>query len=146
MNETLRLWPVVPGNARRSNKATTLPVGGGPDGKSPIYVKPNVDVNYSVHAMQRRKDIWGEDAAEFKPERFQGRRPGWEYLPFNGGPRICIGQQFALTEASYVTVRLLQRFDQLEIGEGMEGRQTSNLTLTSCPGKPLKLRMREAKE
>jgi hypothetical protein len=35
-------------------------------------------------------------------------------VQFNGGPRICVGQQFALTEASYVTVRLLQRFDKIE--------------------------------
>lgn len=80
LNETLRLWAVVPGNARRSNKATTLPRGGGPDGNSPVYIKPQTDVSYSVHVMHRRKDLWGEDAGEFKPERFQGRRPGWEFL------------------------------------------------------------------
>lgn len=97
LNETLRLWTVVPGNARRSLRPTTLPRGGGPDGQSPVYLTKDVDVNYSIHVMHRRKDLWGEDAGEFKPERFEGRRPGWEYLPFNGGPRICIGQQFALT-------------------------------------------------
>jgi len=43
--------------------------------------------------MHRRRDIWGQDAAKFRPERWDGRRPGWEYLPFNGGPRICIGQR-----------------------------------------------------
>lgn len=133
MNETNRLWSIVPGNSRRSNKATTLPTGGGPDGKSPIYIKPDTDVQYSIHVMHRRTDLWGEDANEFKPERFVGRRPGWEYLPFNGGPRICIGQQFALTEASYVTVRLLQRFDMIEGNKEQLGtRTTSNLTLTSC--------------
>jgi len=97
LNETLRLWTVVPGNGRRSNKDTTLPRGGGPDGESPVFIPKDTEVNYSIHVMHRRKDLWGEDAEEFKPERFVGRRPGWEYLPFNGGPRICIGQQFALT-------------------------------------------------
>ena len=146
LNETLRLWTIVPGNGRRTNKPTTLPRGGGPDGESPIYLPAQTDVNYAIHVMHRRKDIWGEDAEEFKPERFQGRRPGWEYLPFNGGPRICIGQQFALTEASYVVVRLLQKFDRIEAAAGeMEEIVTSNLTLTNCPGKPVTLRMHEAK-
>ncbi|KAK4994759.1 hypothetical protein LTR66_005273, partial [Elasticomyces elasticus] len=89
LNETLRLWPVVPSNARRSLRATTLPRGGGPDGMSPIYVEKGKEVLYSVMVMQRRTDLWGSDADEFKPERWQGRKPGWDYLPFNGGPRIC---------------------------------------------------------
>lgn len=146
LNEVLRLWTIVPGNGRRSSKATTLPRGGGPDGKSPIYLAPDTEVNYSVHVMHRRKDIWGPDADEFKPERFVGRRPGWEFLPFNGGPRICIGQQFALTEASYVVVRLLQKFDKLELpASEIEEQVTSNLTLTSCPGRPVTLKMHVAK-
>ena len=60
---------------------------------------------------------WGPDAAEFKPDRWIGRRPGWEFLPFNGGPRICLGQQFALTEAGYVIVRMLQKFDDIQTDE-----------------------------
>ena len=43
--------------------------------------------------MHRRKDYYGEDADEFKPERWEKLRPGWEYLPFNGGPRICLGRE-----------------------------------------------------
>ncbi|KAK3679104.1 hypothetical protein LTR37_021441 [Vermiconidia calcicola] len=148
LNETLRVWPTVPGNGRRSNKPTVLPRGGGPDGESPIYIKKDVEINYAVHVMHRRKDIWGEDANEFKPERFASRRPGWEYLPFNGGPRICIGQQFALTEASYVVVRLLQKFDKIEPGKHeLEGEYVrSNLSLTNAPGKPVTLYMHEAKQ
>lgn len=48
LNEVLRLWTIVPGNARRSNKPTTLPRGGGPDGESPIYLKSETEVNYSI--------------------------------------------------------------------------------------------------
>lgn len=145
LNETLRLWTVVPGNGRRSNKPTTLPRGGGPDGESPVYLTKDTEVNYSIHVMHRRKDLWGEDAEEFKPSRFENRKSGWEYLPFNGGPRICIGQQFALTEASYVVVRLLQRFDKIEPGKHeLEGYVRSDLNLTNCPGKKVTLRMHKA--
>lgn len=112
-----------------------------------MLIPANAEVNYSIHVMHRRKDLWGPDADEFKPERFVGRKPGWEFLPFNGGPRICIGQQFALTEASYVVVRLLQRFDAIEAAEGQfEKVIRSNLTLTSCPANPVTLKLREAKE
>lgn len=41
-------------------------------------------------------------------------RFGWHYLAFSGGPRICLGQQYALTEAGYVTVRLCQEFEGIE--------------------------------
>lgn len=87
MNETLRLFPTVPINSRRSVKDTTLPRGGGPDGLSPLFVPKGTETNYSVYAMHRNKDIWGPDAEEFKPERWNGKKPGFEYLPFNGGPR-----------------------------------------------------------
>lgn len=80
LNDTLRVLPVVPFNGRRALKDTTIPRGGGPDGLSPIYVKKGQEIAYTVHVMHRRKDLWGEDAEEFKPERWQGRRPGWEYL------------------------------------------------------------------
>lgn len=114
LSEVLRLHPVVPENSRRAVRNTTLPRGGGPDGLAPIYIPAGEEVAYNVHMMHHRKDIWGEDADEFRPERWVGRRPGWEFLPFNGGPRICLGQQFALTEAAYVIARIIQRFDKLD--------------------------------
>ncbi len=43
--------------------------------------------------MHRRTDIYGSDALLFRPERWapeESLRPGWAYLPFNGGPRICV--------------------------------------------------------
>jgi len=90
INETLRLYPVVPGNARRANKDTYLPVGGGPNGTEKVFVPKDTTVDYSVFVMHRRKDLWGDDADVFKPERWEGRKTGWEFVPFNGGPRICI--------------------------------------------------------
>ena len=89
----LRLYPVVPNNARMAIHDTVLPVGGGPDGKSPFFVPAGSLVGWSAYAMHRRKDFFGEDAEEFRPERWEKLRPGWEYLPFNGGPRICIGRE-----------------------------------------------------
>lgn len=81
LNETLRLYPLVPWNFRVANKDTTLPRGGGKDGKSKIFVKKGTVVEYSVFALHRRADIWGENVNEFKPERWEGRKGGWEYLP-----------------------------------------------------------------
>jgi cytochrome P450 len=80
-NESLRLYPVVPINGRFANKDTVLPRGGGKDGKSKIFIPKGTSVDYSVHALHRRKDLWGQDADEFKPERWEGRKVGWEFLP-----------------------------------------------------------------
>lgn len=114
INETLRMYPAVPSNFRTCLRETTLPSGGGPDGKSPIYCAKGTCVAYSVYFMQRREEFYGKDANEFKPERWNDlKNLGWAYLPFNGGPRICLGQQFALTEASYVITRLVQMFPNL---------------------------------
>lgn len=82
---------------------TTLPVGGGPDGRSPILVRPGEAVGYCVYAMHRRKDVYGEDAEDFRPERWGGdelKDVGWAYLPFNGGPRLCLGRK----RTSFVSV------------------------------------------
>lgn len=63
-------------------------------------------MGYSVMIMQRREDIFGPDAGEFRPERWEGWSPRpWTYVPFNGGPRICLGQQFAYAEMGYTLVR-----------------------------------------
>ncbi|KAL1956489.1 hypothetical protein VTO42DRAFT_7287 [Malbranchea cinnamomea] len=134
INETLRLYPVVPGNSRIAIRDTVLPRGGGPDGKSPIFVPKGTNFAYSVYAMHRREDLYGPDAAEFKPERWETIRPGWEYLPFNGGPRICLGQQFALTEASYTTVRLMQNFRTIECRDPNPWREMITLTCASYHG------------
>lgn len=89
--------------------------------------------------MHRRKDLWGEDAREFNPERWLTRRPQWEYIPFNGGPRICIGQQFALTTMGYVLVRLIQRIDEIDGSE--LGPKSHGLTLTNSPGEGVNVRL-----
>ncbi|KAF2812906.1 cytochrome P450 [Mytilinidion resinicola] len=114
IDESLRLRPVVPANTREAIRDTFLPRGGGADGNAPLFVKKGTQVLYSVYSMHRRRDFFGDNSEEFRPERWEGLQPRWEYLPFNGGPRICLGQQFALTEASFVVVRLLQEFAGIE--------------------------------
>lgn len=143
MSEVLRLHPVVPLNRRSAISDTTIPEGGGTDGKSPIFIRKGQVIEYSPYVIHRRKDFWGHDAAEFIPERWVHRKTGWEYIPFNGGPRICIGQQFALTEAGYVLVRLLQRFDRIE-DVYPERPMRGECSLTTYPADSVTVRLREA--
>lgn len=137
LKESLRLYPVVPSNARFAVRDTLIPRGGGPDQLSAVFIPKGGIVAYSVYSMHRRRDIYGPDAELFRPERWgpeENLRPGWAYLPFNGGPRICVGQQFALTEASYTIVRLLQEFSGIEDRDGEEWMEQLSLTCCSAMG------------
>ena len=109
---------------------TWIPVGGGPDGQSPLFLEKNNVVTYSTYVMHRRKDLFGADADDFKPERWEKLRPGWEYLPFNGGPRICPGQRFAITEAGYTTARLVKHFASMVNHDPTDWREQLTLSLT----------------
>ena len=101
LKETLRLYPSVPINFRTPNKATVLPTGGGPNRTAPVFIPKGSTVAYSVYAMHRRPDLYGLDAELFRPERWDEDMPmhhnktnaAWGYLPFNGGPRICLGSK-----------------------------------------------------
>ncbi|CAK9437224.1 uncharacterized protein LODBEIA_P16020 [Lodderomyces beijingensis] len=135
LNETLRLYPSVPRNARLATKNTTLPHGGGPDGTSPIFIPKNAVVTYNISATQCDPYYYGKDADVYRPERWfeeSTRKLGWAYLPFNGGPRICLGQQFALTEASYVVTRIAQTFSKLELQDRYEYPPKTLVHLTMC--------------
>ncbi|GJE84229.1 cytochrome P450 [Phanerochaete sordida] len=118
LNETMRLYPSVPWNMRFAVEDTILP-NSDPTGK-PWFIPAGASVSYSVHCMHRRKDYWGPDADEFDPDRFLDERlhkyltPNpFIFLPFNAGPRICLGQQFAYNEMSFFLVKLLQTFDDI---------------------------------
>ena len=113
-------------------------------------------VAYSVYHMQRRKDLYGSDAGSFRPERWEGSELAdikWGYLPFNGGPRLCLGsksfpmnsqirltanvtvlEDFGLMLASYGIARMIQAFPTIELapGEAWEepGAERQHLTLT----------------
>lgn len=140
LNEVLRLYPAVPVNFRDAVRDTTLPTGGGPDGTAPVFVAKGTTVAYTVYCTHRLKEYYGEDAEAFRPERWaDNQKLGWAYLPFNGGPRICLGQQFALTEASYTVVRLLQMFPNLN--SAYDGpyppKKMLHLTLSMFDGVPV---------
>lgn len=116
LNETLRLFPPVPINERATTEAVSIPTASGR-----LYLPRGVQVLYAPVLMQRRTDLWGSDGEEFDPERWLDDRnklfiaDPMRFVPFNAGPRICLGQQFALNEASFVVTRLLQRFDNFEL-------------------------------
>ena len=133
LNEVLRMYPSVPLNFRVAQKDTTLPVGGGPSGHEPIFIRNGQTVAYTVYALHRDKQFYGKDAEVFRPERWfepETRKLGWAFVPFNGGPRICLGQQFALTEASYVIARLVQLFPNVaSFDDEYPPRKASHLTM-----------------
>ncbi|KAG9251386.1 n-alkane-inducible cytochrome P450 [Emericellopsis atlantica] len=149
IKEVLRLYPSVPVNSRSAIKTTTLPVGGGPDGRAPVLVPAGTAVGYCVYVMHRRKDLYGEDADEFRPERWEGdnlKDIGWGYLPFNGGPRVCLGQEFALLEVSYTLARFVQLFPGMKVSDNEpdvrigEERQTLTLVVGCAEGCNVSLR------
>jgi cytochrome P450 len=76
----------------------------------------------SIYGIQRRPDLFPDPGA-FHPERFldgaERRWPKGAYLPFGGGPRICVGNHFALMEGQLVLGRLAQRFELAGAVEGM---------------------------
>ena len=85
---------------------------------------------YNSYSMHRSTAIYGLDSDTFKPERWAdpNLRPLWNYIPFGGGQRVCLGQQYALAEGYYVTVRLMQEFGRIE-GRG-EGPWMEKLSAT----------------
>ena len=142
IKESLRLFPPVPLNNRTASKTTILPRGGGPDGSHPILVRKGELVVFSQYVNSRRKNIFGADANDFRPERWEepdiSESFGWAYFPFNGGPRACLGQDFALMEISYTIVRLLQAFQRLELPANEDsaepiGKEKQRLTLVLLP-------------
>ncbi|KAF3985296.1 hypothetical protein FT663_05358 [Candidozyma haemuli var. vulneris] len=141
INETLRVYPPVSSNLREALRDTTLPSGGGKDGQAPILVPKGTAVIISIYCVQRSRKHYGEDADLFRPERWANlNKIGWAFMPFGSGPRICLGQQFALTEASYVLVRLVQMFSSLESdGSPYPARKEANATLRYTDGVNVKM-------
>lgn len=112
--ETLRLQGPSGRVLRTAVRDTILPLGGGSDGRSPLFIEQGTVVALNLWGLNHDKDIWGDDVNDFKPERWVDKRPMWEFVPFLGGPRICPAQQQVLTQAVYVLVRLVREFSGIE--------------------------------
>ena len=106
LNESLRLWPTAPAFNLYAKEDTVI------GGKYPIS-KEGERIIVLIPQLHRDKDAWGEDAEEFRPERFEDPQkvPHHAYKPFGNGQRACIGMQFALHEATLVLGMLLQNFE-----------------------------------
>ncbi|KAE8441932.1 hypothetical protein EG329_004140 [Mollisiaceae sp. DMI_Dod_QoI] len=132
ISESLRLFPLSPNNSRVALKDTVLPTGGGSDGKAPIFTKKGTIYSTNSYVLHRDEKLWGSDADEFKPERWETQRQGWHYQAFGGGPRTCAGQGLVLTQISYVLVRLLQEFKGIEKKDDRPWLE--KIRLTMCNG------------
>ncbi|WP_040911305.1 cytochrome P450 [Leptospira broomii] len=104
LDETLRLYPPAWVIERRSMGWDTL---GGYD------VPPGTNVSICIFNLHRNPDFW-EDPDKFDPDRFDEERskdrPKNAYIPFGGGPRVCIGNIFAITEAVFVLALVCRKF------------------------------------
>ncbi|MFD0710673.1 bifunctional cytochrome P450/NADPH--P450 reductase [Paenibacillus sp. GCM10027626] len=108
LNESLRLWPTAPAFALYAKEDTMLA------GQYPL--QKGQSVNVLISKLHRDTAVWGEDVEEFRPERFAdpSQIPHHAYKPFGNGQRACIGQQFALQEATLVLGLVLKHFEIID--------------------------------
>ncbi|KAK2027483.1 cytochrome P450 [Colletotrichum zoysiae] len=114
IKETMRMYHPLGLNVREALQDTTLPVGSGADGAVKVAVSKGDIILYSVHGLQRNTSIVGPDADVWDPSRWERWAPkSGQFLPFNMGPRICLGRNFGQLEIQYVLVRILQEFETI---------------------------------
>lgn len=152
-NETIRLFPPVPVELKECTASTTFPDG--------TWLPTGSVVMWVPWAMNRSKRIWGEDADDFRPERWLIRstedqtptllnRSAYEFPVFNGGPRACLGKKMAEMLAVYVIANLVRRYDFTELideklggsGKGKARLSQNSLTLPMEGGLPCTVQRR----
>ncbi|ESQ53203.1 hypothetical protein EUTSA_v10024958mg [Eutrema salsugineum] len=107
--EAMRLYPPVAFERKSSIEPDVLPSGHKVDANSKIII--------CLYALGRMRAVWGEDALQFKPERWitenggLKHEPSFKFLAFNAGPRTCLGKQLAMTQMKIVVVEILQNYD-----------------------------------
>lgn len=101
INEVLRLLPPAPWTARETTASTEL---------SGVKIATGTEVIPAIFHTHRLPAIWDEPAC-FRPHRWRKIRPSpYEFNPFGGGSRICIGRTFAQFEMSLILSTILSRF------------------------------------
>lgn len=135
--EAMRLYPPAYVFSRRAAAADKL---------GPYDVPAGAHLIISPYALHRRPDYWPEPD-QFWPERFapgaRTDRPKLAYLPFGGGPRICIGNSFAMMEHALVLCSVVKNW-RLEGIPGREVRTEPRITLRPRGGLPMRLLWRAA--
>ncbi|CAM0957639.1 unnamed protein product [Alopecurus aequalis] len=133
--EVLRLYPPAVFITRRTYKAMEL--GG-------ITYPAGVNLMLPLLFIHHDPTIWGKDASEFNPQRFAdgisnaAKHPA-AFFPFGGGPRICIGQNFALLEAKMALSTILQHFS-FQLSPSYTHAPYTVLTLHPQHGAPIMLK------
>jgi cytochrome P450 len=108
-------------------------------------VTPGLQILVSPWILHRHRRLW-DDPERFDPTRFakesSEKRPRFAYLPFGGGPRVCIGASLAMTETILILAVLAQRF-RLRLKEGEEVTLQTRITLRPKNGMMTILERRE---
>jgi cytochrome P450 len=136
INEAMRLFPPAPGIGRVPAAAMTL--GG-------ERVSERTRIHIPIFALHRNARLW-ENPTAFDPDRFAPgqikERSRYAFLPFGGGPRICIGASFATAEATVILAEMVRAFHFLAL-VGHKPKPVARVTLRPAGGMPVLIAKRE---
>jgi cytochrome P450 len=136
VRETLRLQPVVPLVGRVLQRETKI--GG-------VTIEKGNVVACAIYLVHRRSSLYPEPH-RFLPDRFATFKPAsWEWLPFGGGLRRCVGAAFALFEMKMVLAALLPRVTA-HLAKARVDPVRRGITLTPFGGLPVLITARESRE
>lgn len=132
LQEVLRLYPPLPLTARGPTETVTL---------GNLTIPKGVHMTLLLGQVHRDPEIWGEDAREFKPQRFSEGIPKSAkmksaFIPFGSGPRACIGQHLAMIEAKVGIAMILRSFS-FELSPSYVHAPFAVLTLQPQHGAPI---------